>query len=595
MDWDLSSYFSTCDGPEILSFKDDLERDLVGLQKKASNLSGLAAENIEDWENIILLYENIGGRLSHLSSYISCLTAANSNNSMYEAEASYLSLLEARKAKIQAELQQGFKYTSDDVFRAFTKRKSLKDIKYKLSRIREQSRYKMTTEQEYLASDLGVDGIQAWGQLYERISGKLTFEMSYPNGHLDHISMSQRRALMEHPNRQVRRAAFHGGNKAWAGIETVASAALNSIAGVRLTLHKHRGGQHYLDEALFQAGISQQTLNAMFEAVFSEIDTARRILKLKAKLMGLNKLNWFDLTAPVKVIVDEKINWEKAKYLVCRAFASSYPSLAEYAQKVFEKNWVDWSPRPNKRPGGFCTGSPLVNESRIYMTFNNNMGDVLTLAHELGHAFHSHLMGTQRILSRSYPMTLAESASTFGEMLLIRGLMKESDLQSEFKNFFFDIETRQIATYLLDIPVRFEFEKLFHEERMKGEVSVEGIKNLMIETQQRIFGPILDPEGLDPYFWASKLHFYITDTMFYNFPYTFGYLLSRGLMAQYDKEGPDFLPKYEEYLKQTGSDTVENVVRLNTGLDLTQPEFWAGTIRSMGTVLQRLKSSLAES
>ena len=110
MDWDLSSYFSTCDGPEILSFKDDLEKDLVGLQKKASNLSGLAAENIENWENIILLYENIGGRLSHLSSYISCLTAANSNNSMYEAEASYLSLLEARKAKIQAELQQGIKY-----------------------------------------------------------------------------------------------------------------------------------------------------------------------------------------------------------------------------------------------------------------------------------------------------------------------------------------------------------------------------------------------------------------------------------------------------------------------------------------------------
>ena len=175
------------------------------------------------------------------------------------------------------------------------------------------------------------------------------------------------------------------------------------------------------------------------------------------------------------------------------------------------------------------------------MTYNNNMGDALTLAHELGHAFHGHLMREQRTLNRSYPMTLAESASTFGEMLLMRGLLEEPGIRPETKASLLNMEASHAAVYLLDIPVRFEFEKAFHEERADGEVSVGRLKELMVDTQRRVLGDVLDPDGGDPYFWASKLHFYITDTTFYNFPYTFGYLLSRGLFDQYEKEGQAFL------------------------------------------------------
>ncbi len=576
-------------------FKAGLRDDLDTLLADASRTADLHPGNLEAWERIVLSFEDAVTRLRHLGSYVSCMTSADANNEDFAAEEGALSLLDAQMSKILVEIQRGFKTPTDEIFDAFTSRPALRDACYRISRIREQSRHTMSTEEEHLASDLGVDGIEAWGRLYDRISGKLTFEMTYPDGRREQVPMSQRRALMEHPDRRVRRAAFEGGNAAWASIETVPAAALNAIGGTRLTLYRHRGMDHYLDKALFQAAISRETLDAMFEAVFAEIDVARSILACKARLMGGDTVGWYDLSAPLTVENQDEPSWDDARALVHRAFAAGYPALADYTTKAYEKNWIDWSPRPGKRPGAFCTGSPLTKESRVYMTYNDNMGDVLTLAHELGHAFHGHLMREERTLNRAYPMTLAESASTFGEMLLMRGLLEEPGVSTETRAFLLNLEASDGATYLLDIPVRFEFEKAFHEERADGEVSVSRLKELMVETQRRLLGEVLDPEGGDPYFWASKLHFYITDTTFYNFPYTFGYLLSRGLFAQYEKEGPDFLPKYERYLKLTGSDTAENVVRRTVGLELTDPAFWSDAIRGLAGVLDQLEASVAES
>lgn len=595
MDWDLASYFPAFDGPEMRRFKAELRDDLDALLAEASDMAPLDLDKQEAWERIVLSFEHVVTRLRHLGSYVSCITSADANNEDYAAEEGALSLMDARMSKVLVELQRGFKSPPDEVFDAFTSRPALRDARYRISRIREQSRYTMSTEKEHLASDLGVDGIEAWGRLYDRVSGKLTFEMAYPDGRREQVPMSQRRALMEHPDRRVRRAAFEGGNEAWSSIETVPAAALNAIAGTRLTLYRHRGMDHYLDRALFQAAISRETLEAMFEAVYAEIDVARSILAYKARLMGGDTVGWYDLSAPLTVQNQDEPSWEDATALVHRAFAAGYPALADYTAEACERKWIDWSPRPGKRPGAFCTGSPLTKESRVYMTYNDNMGDALTLAHELGHAFHGHLMRTERTLNRAYPMTLAESASTFGEMLLMRGLMDEPGISAETRAFLLNLEASDGATYLLDIPVRFEFEKSFHEERAAGEVGVGRLKEMMVDTQRRVLGDVLDPDGGDPYFWASKLHFYITDTTFYNFPYTFGYLLSRGLFAQFEKEGPDFLPRYERYLKLTGSDSAENVVRRTVGLELTEPAFWSDAIGGLAGVLDQLETCVSES
>jgi oligoendopeptidase F len=231
-------------------------------------------------------------------------------------------------------------------------------------------------------------------------------------------------------------------------------------------------------------------------------------------------------------------------------------------------------------------------ESRIFMTYNDSLGDVLTLAHESGHAFHGFLMRELRPYSRIYPMTLAETASTFGEQVLMNGLLDDAAVSETQKAMMLDAELGQGAIYLLDIPVRYEFEKSVYQERQEGELTVSRLKELMVDTQRRILGETLEPGGEDPYFWASKLHFYITGLTFYNFPYTFGFLLSRGLYAMFNANGSGFLPQYEQFLRLAGSDTAENVVKRTLGCDLETPEFWNEAIRSLEEPLNRLEALL---
>ncbi|MFC1679768.1 M3 family metallopeptidase [Elusimicrobiota bacterium] len=248
--------------------------------------------------------------------------------------------------------------------------------------------------------------------------------------------------------------------------------------------------------------------------------------------------------------------------------------------------------RGGKRPGAFCTGSPVINEQRVFMTFNGALGDVTTLAHEVGHAFHGHLLRDLRPGAREYPMTLAETASIFGEHILAEGIYEDKEIGDDAKLLMLDGDLSGAAVLLLDITTRFEFEKKFHEERQKGEVSVTRLKELMVEAQRRIFGDALEEGGEDPYFWASKLHFYITDVTFYNFPYTFGFLMAKALFNLFKKEGAPFLPKYRDFLRLTGSDTVEGVARRSIGADVGDPAFWDESIRSLERPLKLYKKLL---
>jgi oligoendopeptidase F len=308
--------------------------------------------------------------------------------------------------------------------------------------------------------------------------------------------------------------------------------------------------------------------------------------------MGTNGVAWYNLGAPIDIPNRQPLSWNQAKELVKNAFIRAYPALGHFFQIEIDRNWIDWQPRAGKRPGAFCTSSMLSKESRVFMTYNEALGDVLTLAHESGHAFHGYMMREVRPYARIYPMTLAETASTFGELVLTHGLLEDPSISDAQKAMMLDVEVGHGAIYLLDIPVRFEFEKSFYEERKSGELSVSHLKELMIETQRRILGEVLEPGGEDPYFWASKLHFYITGLTFYNFPYTFGFLLSRGLFAMLKKEGKDFLPKYEEFLRRAGSDTAENVVQQTVGSDIGKPEFWSKAIQSLEEPFLRLEELL---
>ena len=594
MNWDLSSFFTEFNGNEMQEFQSKLQDDIRELTKQASGLDALNKDNMEAWSEVFIKSEDITARFSHIASYVGCLTACDAKNEEYQQKEAEMSLIGAEASKFEIEMFRAMKEASDDVFEQFEKRPEFRGIKYFLRRMREESKRTMSREKEILNAELSVDGIHAWGRLYDTISGRMEFEMEYPDGKTETLPMSHRRSLMENPDRKIRKAAFEGGNKAWENMESVAASALNAISGTRLVLNKHRGIEHFLEVALFQAAIKRETLDAMFSAIYENMEVPKRYIKLKAKTMSRDNIAWYDLGAPLDLPDRETFSWEQGREKVRQAFERAYPALGKFAQMEYDKNWVEYEPRAGKRPGAFCTGSLLTKESRVFMTFNGSMGDVLTLAHESGHAFHSHVMREQRPYAHLYPMTLAETASTFAEMILNDGILSDPEIDDSTKAYILDQDIGHAAIYLMDIPVRFEFEKALYEQRSKGELGASKLREMITKTQRNIFGELLEKGGEDPYFWASKLHFYITGVTFYNFPYTFGFLLSRGLYSMFKKEGKDFLPRYEKFLKMTGIADCEEVVRESIGRDITKPDFWAEAIRSLEEPMDRMEKILPE-
>jgi len=590
--WDLTPFFTSFNCPEMISFRKAVEADLDELITMAKALAPLSSRTQIQWEEVFVRSEKLLGRLIHYGVYVSCLCSANARNEEYQKENSSLALLDAEFQKLDIEMKRALRDAKDKDFEKFLARKPMESIVYYLARLREEARKSMSPELENLNADLGIDGISAWGRLYNTLSGKLEFDMVFPDGRTEKRSMSQRRSLMDDSDRRVRQAAFKGGNEAWARLEDVAGAALNHIAGTRLILNKRRGIDHFLDVALFQSRISRPTLDAMFQAIWNCSPLIQRIAKAKAKALGLPALAWYDLNAPLPLPESRRFSWDEGVKLVESAFTRSFPELATFFTESLDKRWVESEPRDGKRPGAYCTGSTFIEQSRVFMTYNGSLGDVQTLAHEIGHAFHSHTMKGHRIFARGYPMTLAESASTFAEMILADGLLADPAIQDGQKADILNAKLGDAISFLLDIPLRFEFEKSFHEERAKGEVSVSRLKELMAGTQRRIFGDILAQGGEDPYFWASKLHFYITDVTFYNFPYSFGYLLSRGLYKLFQEKGGTFLSTYKEFLKYSGNASAEEVARATIGCDLGNVTFWENSIRGLEPLLKQFEELL---
>lgn len=581
--WSLESWFSAFGAEDYTLFKDELARDIEALKVLATTLSG----DVPETARLLGEYEALGDRLWHLSAYLGCLSADDASNEAVKADEAWLSTLEAEFSKIRSSLQSALAALSDESFAALLVTPSLQGAEHTVQRMRTEGAQQMKPELEALAADLNVNGLHAWGRLYDTLSGKMVFDMTFPDGHVESVPMARRRALMSDPDRRLREASFHAGQKPWLDHADTLAAGLNGIAGTRLNLYGRRGVPHFLDTPLFDGAMSRASLDAMLEAIHTHIELPRRAIRAAARLQGTSALHYFDLEAPqVKAPEEKPLSWDDACATVHRAFSSAYPKLGSYFGDLLKQRWIEAQPRAGKRPGAFCTGSLLRHEERIYMTWHGTVHDMVTLAHEAGHAWHSCVLRPARSFAASYPMTLAETASNFGEMILLDGLMSDPGMTAETKAYLLDQEMLRAHAYLVNIPMRYEFEKAFYTERAAGEVSVSRLSELMVQAQRGLYGDTLLADGFDPMFWASKMHFFITGVSFYNFPYVFGYLLSQALFARFKAEGADFLPRYEAFLAATGSATCEEVAQRTLGADLTSPDFWATALRAIEPTLK---------
>ena len=577
MSWDLTPFFPSFDGPEYRAFRAQLAGDLAALLSDARALGALESGRLGDWAVLLVRLEDATARSAHVASYLACLSSADSRDETVAREVASTAAARAEQEKVYVLVREAVRAASDALFAELVADERLGSARFFLARMRERARWSMTAPEENLAADLDATGLAAWGRLYGQLTGKLEFELAVPGRPARHLPVSMTRTLLEDPDPAVRRAAFAGANAAWERTADVTAACLNAISGTRLALYARRGVAHFLEPALFDAAISRATLDAMLDAVRARAEIARRYLRRKAELLGRERLGFSDLLAPIPTDDAARVSWDAARGAIESAFAGSYPALASLARKAFERSWIDWESRPGKRPGGFCSGSSLIDESRVFLTFNGAPGDTSTLAHELGHAFHGEMMKGTRFWARRSPMTLAETASTFAEQLLIDAALERAG-SSRSRLAILDGRLQDASVFLLNIPARFAFESAVYGERARGELSVSRLCELMLAAEREWYGDALDPQDLDPWFWASKLHFYMTSISFYNFPYTFGYLFSLGIFERAKREGPSFLPRYEALLRATGSGSAETVARDALGIDLEKPDFWNASL-----------------
>ncbi|AYB39438.1 M3 family oligoendopeptidase [Brevibacillus laterosporus] len=573
--WDLDSIFpGGSESKEFAAFLDKLKEQTASLTAELKALEApTSLEQLKKLESIVTRFEQVRSDWMQASSFVSCLEAQNVHDGKAHFLRDRVTQLGAANAETGTLFDQYILEVPEDLWKQFLELDSMKPIAFILDERRQLGAAKLPTEQEILAGNLAVDGYHAWSQLYDVIVGRMHVP-SEKDGKIENLSVGQAFNLLSDTDPTVRKQMFANWKKSWSENEDLCAKALNHLSGFRLALYKERKWDDFLKEPVEICRMSEKTLNVMWEVVEKNRERLVPYLKRKKELLGIDSLSFYDWTAPLPGSTS-KMSYDEAAQFITEQFEKFSPKMAEFATMAFEKHWIEAEDRPGKRPGGFCTDLQSSKETRIFMTFDGSMSSTSTLAHELGHSYHTYVMKDLPELAKDYAMNVAETASTFAELIVKDAALKNAKSDAE-RISMIDDKLGDAVSFFMDIFTRFTFEKKFYEQRKNGMLSAEEINQLMEEAQKFAFAGALDEYF--PNFWSAKLHFYISDVPFYNFPYTFGYMLSAGLFAQAQKEGASFEDKYIDFLKDTGRMTVEDLAKAHLNVDLTQPDFWQSAV-----------------
>lgn len=573
--WDLDTFFpGGSESPQFATYIEEIENDVKFLNERISQVSPPQSTNgSEGLVAVVDLVQSIAVKLREAGAFVACLAAQNMKDKKAILLSGRMKTIFASYSSALTLFDQILMNTADDVWKSLLQSDLFKPISFPLDERRTSAKEKLSPEQEILVNDLAIDGYHGWSDLYNTIVGQISIPFE-ENGETKQLSVGQAANKLSSENRETRKEMFKKWEETWEENSDFCADALNHLAGFRINLYKHRGWNSIHKEPLDYNRMSEKTLNVMWEVIDRNKDIFLTYFERKAKLLGLDSLSWHDVDAPIGNATKE-VSYDDAADFIVEHFQKFSPKMADFTVKAFEKNWIEAEDRPGKRPGGFCTSFPDSKETRIFMTYAKTASNVSTLAHELGHAYHQHVMNNLEPLAQRYAMNVAETASTFAEMIVSDASVKTASNKEERLVLLEDKIQRSVA-FFMNIHSRFIFETNFYAERKKGLVGSERLNELMVDAQKVAYKGALSE--YHPQFWASKLHFYITGVPFYNFPYTFGYIFSAGIYAKALEEGSSFEDKYISLLQDTGSMKVEDLASKHLGVDLTQPEFWQSAI-----------------
>ncbi len=564
--WNLEKLYPSFDSKE---FQEDLKR-LDVIIEGLNGFKGRFDENIETLEGYLknlIEYNQVDGKLGTFS------FLAKSTNTSDEDAIKYLNYLMNREADIAEVRTMAEKWIAGiDVERMAEESSFIGEHLFYLNEIKARDRYALDEKTEVLLSKLSQSGGTAWSNLQGLLTSTLDVDMEEEE---KTITLSEVRNLAYHKDSSVRKAAFEAEIKSYEKIEKAIASALNSIKGEVNTITEFRGYSSPIEKTLIDSRMTQDTLDKLLLAIREYLPHFRRYLKRKAEILGYSKgLPFYELFAPIGN-VDKVFTIEEAQGYILDNFGTFSDRLAGVARRAFDEEWIDYCPKKGKVGGAFCANIPPIKESRILSNFTGSFSDVLTLAHELGHAYHGDCIFTESPLNTDYTMPVAETASIMCETIVMKRAL--SDASDEEKIFLLESSLQDITQVAVDILSRYIFEESVFNERRDTVLSPEKLKKLMVEAQKATYGEVMDEELLHPYMWINKGHYYRPSLNFYNFPYAFGALFGRGLYSQYLKDREEFVPKYDNLLRLTGQKTVEEAAQL-ADIDVTDIQFWRSSL-----------------
>ena len=563
--WNLNPIYTGFDDPRF-------EEDLQALRRTVRDLEELTQHLTGDSAALLKRGLTLQEHLQELAEKLLCYAELRQAACTTDAEAGskigkIMGIYSDSAAPVAA--FEGWLAAIPDLDSLIASDPLFEEYRFILERKKLGSLYLLPDIGEKVMAKLKISGSNAWAELQQYLTS--TVKVTYRG---EEINLSAVRNLAYSAEAEVRKDAYEAELACYSAIEDSVAYALNSLKLETLNECELRGYESPLARTLEQSNMEKKTLDAMFAAIDQKLPMFRRYLKAKAHALGHeNGLPWYDLFAPMGKRSTRFTTQDARDYLV-ELFSHFDDELSGMVARAFDEEWIDFYPRSGKAGGAFCSGVSCIGQSRILTNFDGTLGDVVTLAHELGHAFHNQCIADHRPLNHDYSMPVAETASTFNECVVMNHAIAQAADDAEKLNLI-ESQLQDVTQIIVDIYSRYRFEDAVLRRRKEEFMGAAELCRIMLQAQADSYGDGLDSALRHPYMWLCKSHYY--GSTFYNFPYAFGGLFARGLYAKYAQEGASFVPIYKKLLHTTTVATAEDAAKV-AGIDLTDKEFWLSAL-----------------
>jgi oligoendopeptidase F len=583
-EWDLSDLYAAPDAPEV-------QRDLKAAAKEAARIKtayqgrladlakdgGKLAGAIKDYEKL----SDLVGKLGSYSGLYYVLDQTDPVRAKFNGDVSEaLTKLYTDLIFFELELNQ----IDDATMEGAVKHKDVKRYKPWLDDLRKEKPHQLDEKLERLFTEKSQTSRSAWNRLFDETMSALKFDVK---GEKTPLTLEPTLNFLSSPDEKKRKAASEALSKVFKANLPLFTLITNTLAKDKEISDRWRNFKDVADSRNLANRVEGPVVDALVTSVRAAYpQLSHRYYAMKAKWLGKKKLASWDRNAPLPDKPERTITWAEAEKIVLKAYGNFAPEMATIAKQFFDKNWIDAAVKPGKAPGAFSASTVPSVHPYVMMNYLGKPRDVMTLAHELGHGVHQWLARAQGPLLAPTPLTLAETASVFGEMLTFKAILAETKDKRERKAMIAGKVEDMLNTVVRQVAF-YTFERKVHEERRQGELTSDRINAIWLEVQGESLGPAIELKPGYEVFWTYVPHF--IHSPFYVYAYAFGDCLVNSLYGLYAEAHPGFVAKYFDLLKAGGSKHHSELLA-PFGLDARDPEFWNKGLKVIEGMIDELET-----